>query len=81
MNNEQEQINIMRNLPKLKDADEQFKKLCITDDFTIEEREEIRKWVQKAKLKNNEEGENKRYIWCVRALQKNGLCLVKITGK
>ena len=70
MNNEQEQINIMRNLPKLKDADEQFKKLCITDDFTIEEREEIRKWVQKAKLKNNEEGENKRYIWCVRGTPK-----------
>ena len=60
MNNDQEQINIMRNFSKLKDADEQFKKLRITDDFTIEEREEIRKWVQKAKLKNNEEGENKR---------------------
>ena len=79
MNNEQEQINIMRNFPKLKDADEQFKKLRITDDFTIEEREEIRKWVQKAKLKNNEEGENKRYIWCVRGTPTNGLRLVKIT--
>ena len=81
MNNEQEQINIMRNPPKLKDADEQFKKLRITDDFTIEEREEIRKWVQKAELKNNEEGENKRYIWCVRGTPKNGLSLVKITRK
>ena len=81
MNNEEEKNNIMFNLRKLKDAEEKFKKLRITDDYTIEEREEIRKWVQKARLKTSEEVENSRYVWCVRGSPKNGLRLVKVTRK
>ena len=79
MSSELEKNSIMNNLRKLKDAEAKFKKLRITDDYTVEEREEIKKWVNKANLKNSEEGENSHHIWRVRGSPKNGLRLVKIT--
>ena len=37
----------MSRLCNLKNADEIYRKLSIRDDYTIEEREEIREWVNK----------------------------------
>jgi hypothetical protein len=81
MANEQEKDSIMGNLRKLKDAEEKYKKLRITDDLTMEEREEIKKWVNKANSKTTEEGESSQHVWRVRGTPKNGLRLVKVTRR
>ena len=81
MDNEQEKDNIMGNLRKLKDAEEKYKKLRITDDLTREEREEIKNWVNKAKSKNTEEGDSSRHVWRVRGSPKNGPRLVKVARR
>ena len=66
---------------ELKNADEQFKKLSVTDDYTEEERHLIRTWVQKANVKNCEENDNSTFVWKVRGTPKNGLRLVKFTRR
>ena len=52
LSNEQEKEKVMMRLSNLKDAEERFKKISITDDYTLEERQEIKSWVDKAKEKN-----------------------------
>ena len=52
-----------------------LKKISVTDDYTIEEREEIRRWVNKAN--DNNDG-MKDYVWTVRGTPKTGIRLVKI---
>ena len=81
MNNSLEKDSVMRSLKKLKEVDEVFKRVSITDDYTTEERAEISSWVDKAKMKNSEEGENCKHIWRVRGTPKNGLRLVKFTKR
>ena len=51
MNNENEKDQIMKNLNKLKNADERLKKISVTDDYTEDERHLIKTWVQKANTK------------------------------
>ena len=46
-----------------------FRKLNIKDDYTREEREEIKTWVAKAKDKN-EQNEDSTFIWRVRGCPK-----------
>lgn len=68
----------MKRLPNLKNAEQQdFKKISITDDYTVSERNEIRSWVEKAKEKNRDE--SGQYVWKVRGSPKNGMRLVKFT--
>ena len=62
---------IMWNLWKLKNSDDKFKKLRITEDYTQEERSLIRSFVEKAKVKSQEES-NHQYIWRVRGTKKTG---------
>ena len=64
----------MKSLGKLKDAPENFRKICVTDDYTQEERESIREKVAKAKRMTETQGEGK-YIWRVRGTPKNGLII------
>ena len=78
LNSENEKDGIMAKLKNLKNAEERFKKLSITEDYTIEERKEIKEFIEKANLKNAEE-ENTQHIWKVRGSPKNGLRLVKFT--
>ena len=67
----------MKRLRNLKNAEEQdFKKISITDDYTVSERNEIRTWVEKAREKNGKEKSDK-YTWKVRGTPKNGMSLVK----
>ena len=68
-------MSILRNL---KNAEEIYRKVNVRDDYTIEEREQIREWVKKADRKNKDENTD---AWKVRGTPKNGLRLVKITKR
>ena len=81
MNNENEKDQIMKNLNKLKNADERLKKISVTDDYTEDERHLIKTWVQKANTKNCKEDDNSKFVWKVRGSPKNGLRLVKFTRR
>ena len=62
---------IMSNLRKLKNATDTYRRISITDDYTFEERQEVRKKVIEAKNKTEAEGEG-NYVWKVRGTPKNG---------
>ena len=70
---ENDKKNVMLRLPNLQTAEDQFKKVSVTDDYTVEEREEIRKYVQDAKAANEKEPPDSKYIWKDRGDPKNGL--------
>ena len=66
----------MSRLPNLKNTEDRFKRISITDDYTIQEREEIRRFVEKAKEKSS--AENGKFTWKVHGTPKNGLRLARI---
>ena len=66
-----EKENIMNNLKNLKQAPDRFRKISITDDHTIEERNMIKAKVAEAVKKTKDEGEGK-YVFKVRGSPKNG---------
>ena len=49
METHEEKGKFMSMLGKLKYGPEVFRKISITDDYTQEERDEIRQWVEEAK--------------------------------
>ena len=63
---------VMSNLNKLKQASEKLRKVSVTDDYTIKEREEIKKNVEEAKSKTELEG-NGKYVFKVRDTPKTAL--------
>ena len=63
---------MMSSLGKLKVAPEKFKKISITEDYTIEERQVIKNKVEEARNKTEAEGGG-NHIWRVRGSPKNGL--------
>ena len=75
MNKEEEKNLIMARLSNLKNAEESIKKVSVTDDYTVDERNEIRAWVEKAKKKNEDETDD--VVWKVRGTPKNGLRLAR----
>ena len=77
MSSVQEKEVVMKNLNRLKNAADKFRKLSIKDDYTREEREEIKTWVAKAKDKN-EQNEDSTFIWRVCGCPKNGLRLQRM---
>ena len=70
MNSEAEKENIMSRLSNLKNAEDRFRKVSVTEDYTVEERKEIKNWVEKAKEQNR--NETRDIIWKVRGTPKNG---------
>ena len=52
MNSSEEKEKIMSRLPNLRTAEGTYRKLSVRDDYTIEERDLIKEWVQKAEKKN-----------------------------
>ena len=76
LNSEYDKNNIMANLRKLKDQ-ELYKRVSITDDYTIKERQMIKEKAAEAKANNDEEPPNSRYIWRIRGTPKNGLIIKK----
>ena len=76
MTNAAEKDKVMSRLSyNLKDAEEIYRKVSVRDDYTIEEREQIREWVKKTVRKNKDENTD---AWNLRSTPKNGLRLVKI---
>ena len=60
---------IIARLSNPKNAEDRLKRINIIEDYTVEERQEIRKWVAKANEKNFQENGN--VIWKVRGRPKN----------
>ena len=69
----------MSRLSNLKNAEERYKKISVTDDYTIEERRTIKSWVERANAKNN--GETRAVIWKARGSPKNGMRLVSFAKR
>ena len=46
MKSDDEKERLMSRLSNLKNSEEKFRKISITDDYTVKEREEIRRWVE-----------------------------------
>ena len=79
MKDERVRDTIISRLTYLKDAEEKFSKISVTYDYTVEERQLIKTWVDKAKEKSEKETEN--FIWKLRGDPKNGLRLMKVTKR
>lgn len=76
MRTEKEKLDFMSNLGRLKYGIDDFKKISITDDYTLEERAIINKWVKIAETRNtNNESD---YTWKVRGSPKHEMRLIKI---
>ena len=69
---------VMANLNKLKNTEEEFGKIRVTDDYTNTEREQIKIWVEKAEKKSSSDTEG---VYRVRGDPKNGLRLVSFLRK
>ena len=66
----------MSRLPNLKNSEDMFRRISVTDDHTFEERQEIRRLVDESTEKNRNET---NAVWKVRGDQKNGRRVVKFT--
>ena len=67
---------MMARLSNLKKAEDKFRKISITDDYTIEERQEMKKFVDEAKTRNlSEEG---IFFWRIRGSPNIGLELRRV---
>ena len=73
MSNVAEKDSIMARLGSLKNAEDIYRQLSVRDDYTIEERNQIKEWVKKADQKNRDENTQS---WEVRGSPKNGLRLL-----
>ena len=71
MTNKEEKEQFMSKLWMLKNARTRFKSMSITNDYTLEERDMIRKYVGEAKRRNTTE--TNEYQWKVRGTPKEGL--------
>ena len=76
MQSEKEKSDFMSNLGRLKYGIDEFKKISITDDYTLDERAEIKTWVKKAEARNTKNESD--YIWKVRGSPKHEMRLIKI---
>ena len=72
----EEKEKMMSRLSNLKRAEDKFRKISITDDYTIEERQEIKKFVDEAKRRNATEVGD--FYWRTRGCPKTGLELRKV---
>ena len=65
----------MSSLWKLKHGPDKFQKISITDDYTQDERREIKRWVEEAKKRTQDED---GYVWKVRGSPRSKIRLVKM---
>ena len=77
MSNEQDKKSIMSNLGKLNDKT-LYKGISVTDDHTMNERNIIKTWVEKAKQANANEDPDSGFEWKVRGTPKNGMSIKKL---
>ena len=71
---------VMKNLKLLKGTEKELGKLSVKEDYTKNERVQIKKFVDTAKAKNAEENDPSHY-WVVRGTPKNGISLVKLARR
>ena len=76
-NNKEEKSKVMSNLRHLK-GKEGYNKISITDDYTMSERKMVKDYVDMAKQKNRELGNDAKTIILVRGTPKNGLYLKEV---
>ena len=69
---------VMKRLVNLKYAPDTYRKICVRDDLTIEERNLIKAWQKTAGEQNEAENTD---VYKVRGTPKNGLRLVKLTKR
>ena len=72
MNTREDKVLIMSRLINLKNADDQYRRVSVKDDYTLEEREWLKKADEKNKLENTTDLK-------IRGTPKSGLRLIKIT--
>ena len=78
MKSTEEKDRVMSRLVNLKNADDRYRKVSVRDDYSIEERNLIKQWSDKAAAKNQAENTNE---YKVRGNPKNGLRLVRVTKR
>ena len=78
MNATQEVETVMAKLSRLKVSSDEFGKISVTEDYTKNEREVIKRYVAEAKEKTVEDP---NYIYKIRGTPKNGLRLAKFARK
>ena len=76
-NNKEEKSKVMSNLRHLKGKDV-YNKISITDDYTMSERQMVKDYIEMAKQKNRELGNEAKTIILVRGSPKNGLYLKEV---
>ena len=69
---------VMKRLVNLKNAPDTYRKICVRDDLTIEERNLIKTWQKIADEQNAAENTD---VYKVRGTPKNGLRLVNVTKR
>ena len=79
MKNKEEKEEFMSKLWMLKNVRSRFKNMSITNDYTLEERNMIKKFVEEAKRRNTIETNENR--WKVRGTPRGGLRLVKMISQ
>ena len=67
----------MSKLWRLKHGPPKFQKISITEDFTQEERKEIKRWVDEAKRRTDLE---KGYVWKIRGSPRSKIRMVKMSA-
>ena len=78
MKNNKDKEQIMLRLSNLKNAEQKFKRISVKDDYTVEERDEIRRYQRLVDEKNKSENTTN---WKLRGNPKNGLRIVKIQNR
>ena len=73
----QEVESLMANLSRLKGLSDEFGKISVTEDYTKNEREVIKRYVAEAKEKEVDPN----YIYKIRGTPKNGLRLAKFARR
>ena len=79
MKTKKDKEQFMRKLWILKDTRNRFGKISITEDYTLEERDLIKKWNIEAKRRNQQR--TKEYRWTVRGAPRTGVRLIQIKNE
>ena len=69
---ESDKDKVFENLNKLK-GNETYRRINVTDDYTIPERKLVKEMKEQTKLKNSLEPDNSEHVWKLRGCPKNGL--------
>ena len=67
---------LMSSLWRLKHGPEKFRRISITEDYTQDERQEIKRWVEEAKSRTQDSEDG--YKWKVRGSPRSQLRLVRM---